>query len=130
LDTTHVGRGTKIDNLVQIGHNVEIGEHCLIIGQTGIGGSTVVGNGVVLAGQTGVPDNVRIGDGAMVAAQSGILGNVEPGSRLAGSPAMPAKTFLKAAGVCLPKLPEFYKRVKKLEKELAALKAASGVSDE
>ena len=130
LDTTHIGRGTKIDNLVQIGHNVEVGEHCLIIGQTGIGGSTVVGNGVVLAGQTGVPDNVRIGDGAMVAAQSGILGDVEPGSRLAGSPAMPAKTFLKAAGVCLPKLPDFYKRVKKLEKELAALKAASGVSDE
>jgi UDP-3-O-[3-hydroxymyristoyl] glucosamine N-acyltransferase len=130
LDTTRIRRGTKIDNLVQIGHNVEIGEHCLIIGQTGIGGSTVVGNGVVLAGQTGVPDNVRIGDGAMIAAQSGVLGNVEPGSKLAGSPAIPAKAYFKAVGVCTPKLPELFKRVKKMEKELAALKAAAGVSDE
>jgi len=130
LDTTRIRRGTKIDNLVQIGHNVEIGEHCLIIGQTGIGGSSVVGNGVVLAGQTGVPDNVKIGDGAMIAAQSGIIGNVEPGSKLAGSPAMPAKTYLKAVGVCTPKLPDLFKRVKKMEKELAALKAAMGGDDE
>ena len=130
LDTTRIRRGTKIDNLVQIGHNVEIGEHCLIIGQTGIGGSTVIGNGVVLAGQTGVPDNVKIGDGAMIAAQSGVLGNVEPGSKLAGSPAMPAKTYFKAVGVCTPKLPDLFKRVKKMEKELAALKAAVGGDDE
>ncbi|WP_207259567.1 UDP-3-O-(3-hydroxymyristoyl)glucosamine N-acyltransferase [Desulfovibrio sp. Huiquan2017] len=130
LDTTRIRRGTKIDNLVQIGHNVEIGEHCLIIGQTGIGGSSRIGNGVVLAGQTGVPDNVKIGDGAMVAAQSGVLGDVEPGSRIAGSPAMPAKTYLKAVGVCTPQLPELFKRVKKMEKELAALKAAAGGSDE
>lgn len=130
LDTTRIKRGTKIDNLVQIGHNVEIGEHCLIIGQTGIGGSTVVGNGVVLAGQTGVPDNVKIGDGAMIAAQSGILGDVEPGSKLAGSPAIPAKAYFKAVGVCTPKLPELFKRVKNMEKELAALKAAVGVSDD
>ena len=130
LDTTLVRRGTKIDNLVQIGHNVEIGEHCLIIGQTGIGGSTVVGNGVVLAGQCGVPDNVKIGDGVMVAAQSGILGNVEPGIKMAGSPAIPAKSYFKSMGVCMPKLPDLFKRVKKMEKELADLKAAAGVSDE
>lgn len=130
LDTTRVRRGTKIDNLVQIGHNVEIGEHCLIIGQTGIGGSTVIGNGVVLAGQTGVPDNVKIGDGAMIAAQSGVLGDVEPGSRLAGSPAINAKAYFKAVGVCTPKLPDLFKRVKNLEKELAALKAACGASDD
>ena len=126
LDTTRIRRGTKIDNLVQIGHNVEIGEHCLIIGQTGIGGSTVVGNGVVLAGQTGIPDNVRIGDGAMIAAQSGVLGDVEPGSKLAGSPAIPAKAYFKAVGVCTPKLPDLFKRVKKLEKDLADLMEASG----
>ncbi len=59
LDSTRIKRGTKIDNLVQIGHNVEIGEHCLVIGQVGIGGSTIVGNGVVLAGQVGVADNAR-----------------------------------------------------------------------
>lgn len=126
LDVTRVKQGTKIDNLVQIGHNVEIGEHCLIIGQTGIGGSTKIGNGVVLAGQAGIADNVEIGDGTQIAAQSGVAGKVEPGSRLAGSPATSAGTYFKAAGVCLPKLPEMFRRLKKLEKELAALKAAGG----
>jgi UDP-3-O-[3-hydroxymyristoyl] glucosamine N-acyltransferase len=132
LDTTRIGRGTKIDNLVQIGHNVQIGEHCLIIGQVGIGGSTKVGNHVVLAGQVGVADNADIGDGAMIGAQSGIAGKVEGGSRLAGSPAMPAGTFLKSAGFCMPKLPELFRRVKALEKELNAVKAAvdNGSNDE
>lgn len=130
LDTTRIKRGTKIDNLVQIGHNVEIGEHCLIIGQTGVGGSTVVGNGVILAGQSGIPDNVKIGDGAMIAAQSGVLGDVEPGSKLAGSPAINAKAYFKAVGVCTPKLPDLFKRVKKLEKDLAALLAAAGENHE
>jgi len=130
LDTTRIKQGTKIDNLVQIGHNVEIGEHCLIIGQTGIGGSSIVGNGVVLAGQTGVPDNIKIGDGAMVAGQSGVLRDVEPGSKLAGSPAINAKDYFRAVGSCTPKLPDLFKRVKNLEKELAALKAAAGDNDE
>jgi len=121
LDNTRIGRGTKIDNLVQIGHNVQVGEHCLLIGQVGVGGSSRIGNGVILAGQVGVADNVKIGDGAMIAAQSGIAGEVAPGSRMAGSPIMPASTFMKAAGVCFPKLPELFKRVKKLEKELEAL---------
>ena len=121
LDTTRIGKGTKVDNLVQIGHNVQVGEHCLIIGQVGIGGSTRIGNGVVLAGQVGVADNADIGDGTMVGAQSGISGKIKPGSKLAGTPVMPAGTFLKAAGVCVPKLPDLFKRVKKLEKELTAL---------
>lgn len=131
LDTTKIGNGTKIDNLVQIGHNVEVGENCLIIGQVGIGGSTKVGNSVVLAGQVGVADNAEIGDGAMIGAQSGIAGNVEPGSKLAGSPAMPAGTFLRASSVCLPKLPDLFRRVKKLEKELEAMKltAENGEDD-
>ena len=130
LDTTRIKHGTKIDNLVQIGHNVEIGEHCLIIGQVGIGGSTVVGNGVILAGQVGVADNATIGDNVIVAAQGGISGKVKSGQKLAGSPAMPASTYLKACGVCVPKLPDLFKRVKQLEKELAAMKSASGDDDE
>lgn len=131
LDSTRIGKGTKIDNLVQIGHNVQVGASCLIIGQVGIGGSTKIGNGVVLAGQVGVADNADIGDGTMVGAQSGLSGKVAPGSKLAGSPVMPAGTFLKAAGVCMPKLPDLFKRVKKLEKELMALKesAEMGESD-
>ncbi len=130
LDVTQIGEGTKIDNLVQIGHNVEVGKHCLIIGQVGIGGSTKVGNGVILAGQVGVADNANIGDGAMVGAQGGVSGKVQPGTKLAGSPAMPAGTFLKAAGVCMPKLPDLFKRVKKLEKELQAVKEAAGYGEE
>jgi len=130
LDTTRIKRGTKIDNLVQIGHNVEIGEHCLIIGQVGIGGSTVVGDGVILAGQVGVADNAHIGDGVIVGAQGGISGTVKPGLKLAGSPAMPAGTYLKAAGVCVPKLPDLFKRVKKLEKELESMKKAAGEDNE
>ncbi|WP_281762339.1 UDP-3-O-(3-hydroxymyristoyl)glucosamine N-acyltransferase [Pseudodesulfovibrio nedwellii] len=132
LDTTRIKRGTKIDNLVQIGHNVEIGEHCLVIGQVGIGGSTIVGNGVVLAGQVGVADNAKIGDGVMVGAQSGVAGSIEPGSKVAGTPAMKAGTFLKAASVCMPKLPDLFKRVKKLEKKLASFteQAAGGDSNE
>ncbi len=125
LDITKIGEGSKIDNLVQIGHNVEIGQHCLIIGQVGIGGSTKVGNGVILAGQVGVSDNAEIGDGAMIGAQGGVSGKVKPGDKLAGSPAMPAGTFLKSAGVCMPKLPDLFKRVKRLEKELAAVKEAA-----
>jgi UDP-3-O-[3-hydroxymyristoyl] glucosamine N-acyltransferase len=124
LDITRIGRGTKIDNLVQIGHNVQVGEHCLIIGQVGIGGSTKVGDHVVLAGQVGVADNADIGDGTIVAAQSGIAGKIASGSKLAGTPVMPAATYLKAAGVCMPKLPDLFKRVKALEKELNAVKAA------
>ncbi|MDC0335361.1 UDP-3-O-(3-hydroxymyristoyl)glucosamine N-acyltransferase [Pseudodesulfovibrio sp.] len=125
LDVTHIGTGTKIDNLVQIGHNVDVGQHCLIIGQVAVGGSSKIGNGVVLAGQVGVADNSEIGDGSMIGAQSGIMGTIEPGSKLIGTPAMPAGTFLKAAGVCLPKLPDLFKRVKKLEKELKAVKEAA-----
>jgi len=129
LDTTKIGMGSKIDNLVQIGHNVEVGQHCLIIGQVGIGGSTKVGNGVILAGQVGVADNAAIGDGTMVGAQSGVSGKVAPGSKLAGTPVMPAGTFLKSAGVCMPKLPDLFKRVKKLEKELKAVIEAAGNSE-
>ncbi len=130
LDVTKIGMGTKIDNLVQIGHNVEIGQHCLVIGQVGIGGSSRIGNGAVLAGQVGVADNAEVGDGAMVAAQSGVTGKIEAGSKVAGSPAIPAGTFLKAASVCMPKLPDLFKRVKRLEKELAAVKMIAGKGEE
>ena len=132
LDSTRIRRGTKIDNLVQIGHNVQIGENCLVVGQVGVGGSSVIGNGVVLAGQVGVADNAEIGDGAIIGAQSGVAGKIEPGNKVIGTPAMPAGVFLKSAGVCFPKLPELFKRVKRLEKELAAVKSAaeSGENDE
>jgi len=124
LDVTRIGAGTKIDNLVQIGHNVETGQHCLIVGGSAIGGSTTLGNGVVVAGQAGIADNVKIGDGAMLAGMTGVASDIKAGAKVAGAPAMEAKQFFKAGGVCMPKLPELFRRVKRLEKELAAIKAA------
>ncbi|HWR03758.1 MAG TPA: UDP-3-O-(3-hydroxymyristoyl)glucosamine N-acyltransferase [Humidesulfovibrio sp.] len=115
LESTKVGDGTKIDNLVQIAHNVETGKHCLIISQVGIAGSTKLGNGVVLAGQAGLRDNITLGDGVQVAAQSGVGQDLAPGTIVGGSPSMDAGTYLKVS-LTLPKLPELMRRVKRLEK--------------
>jgi UDP-3-O-[3-hydroxymyristoyl] glucosamine N-acyltransferase len=115
LDATRIGEGTKIDNLVQIAHNVETGRHCLIISQAGIAGSTKLGNGVVLAGQAGLRDNITLGDGVQVAAQSGVGQDLPPGSMAGGSPSMDAATYLKVS-LSLPKLPELMRRVRRLEK--------------
>ena len=119
LESTKVGDGTKIDNLVQIAHNVETGKHCLIISQVGIAGSTKLGNGVVLAGQAGLRDNISLGDGVQVAAQSGVGQDLPPGTIVGGSPSMDAATYLKVS-LTLPKLPELMRRVKRLEKAAEA----------
>ena len=87
---TVIGEGTKIDNLVQIGHNVSIGRHCLIAAQVGISGSTAVGDFTMLGGQAGVADHITIGAGAMIGARAGVMSNVPPGARLLGYPAEPA----------------------------------------
>jgi UDP-3-O-[3-hydroxymyristoyl] glucosamine N-acyltransferase len=96
---TVIGEGTKIDNLVQIAHNVTIGRHCLIAAQTGISGSSQVGDFVMMGGQVGLADHVTIGDGAMLAAQSGLMSDVPPGGRFMGSPAQPVREYMK--GVAL-----------------------------
>lgn len=119
LESTTVGDGTKIDNLVQIAHNVEMGKHCLIISQVGIAGSTKLGNGVVLAGQAGLRDNISLGDGVQVAAQAGVGQDLPPGTIVGGSPSMDAATYLKVS-LLLPKLPELMRRVKRLEKAAEA----------
>jgi UDP-3-O-[3-hydroxymyristoyl] glucosamine N-acyltransferase len=85
--TTLVGRGTKIDNLVQVGHNVTIGPNCILVAQVGIGGSTEVGSGVTLAGQAGAAGHIKIGDGATVAAQAGVTKSVPEGITVSGYPA-------------------------------------------
>jgi UDP-3-O-[3-hydroxymyristoyl] glucosamine N-acyltransferase len=86
---TIIGEGTKIDNLVQIGHNVTIGRHCVVVAQTGIAGSVTVGDGVQMGGQVGVADHVAIGDGASIAAQTGVLYDVAPGELHALTPSRP-----------------------------------------
>ena len=87
---TVIGEGTKIDNLVQIGHNVSIGRHCLIVSQVGISGSVTVGDYAMLGGQVGVADHISIGEGAMVGARAGVMSNIPAGGRWAGFPAEPA----------------------------------------
>ena len=96
IDDTVVGRGTKIDNLVQVGHNVHIGERCLIMAGVGIAGSTRIGNDVILAGHVGVTDHLVIGDRARIAAKSAIFGDVPPGASFSGHPARPHRQFLRA----------------------------------
>jgi UDP-3-O-[3-hydroxymyristoyl] glucosamine N-acyltransferase len=92
---TVIGEGTKIDNLVQIGHNCVIGRHCIIVSQCGISGSVTLGDRVILGGQVGVADHVSIGEGAMIAAKSGVMGDIPAGGRWMGYPAMPGRDYLR-----------------------------------
>ncbi|MDR0292363.1 MAG: UDP-3-O-(3-hydroxymyristoyl)glucosamine N-acyltransferase [Elusimicrobium sp.] len=115
IDSTVVGLNVKVDNLVQLAHNVKVGAGSIIISQAGIAGSTELGKGVVLAGQAGVVGHIKIGDGAQVAAQSGVMGDVPAGSKLFGSPAREYGEMLRVYAT-LPKLPEMYKELRKFKK--------------
>jgi UDP-3-O-[3-hydroxymyristoyl] glucosamine N-acyltransferase len=119
---TEIGPGTKIDNLVQLGHNVKVGPHCLIVAQVGIAGSAQVGSHCVLGGQVGVRDHIRIGDGAQVAGKAGVWHDIPGGGPYAGNPARPRFQEERTV-VALLRLPELARRVRQLERELAALKA-------
>ncbi|WP_457570709.1 UDP-3-O-(3-hydroxymyristoyl)glucosamine N-acyltransferase [Desulfovulcanus sp.] len=121
LGETKVGQGTKIDNLVQIGHNVKIGENSILVAQVGIAGSTTLGKNVILAGQVGVAGHLEIGDNCRVAAQSGVGKNLPPHTDVGGSPAMDHKTYLRTS-VILSKLPDLLKTIKSLQKEIEELK--------
>jgi UDP-3-O-[3-hydroxymyristoyl] glucosamine N-acyltransferase len=116
VGNTVIGSGTKIDNLVQIAHNVKIGKNCIIISQVGISGSVEIGNGVVLAGQVGVRDHITIGDSAIVGAQSGIGNNIPGGQVYSGSPAIPHIKWLRSQSI-YSRLPELMKRLQELEKK-------------
>lgn len=117
LGPTVIGKGTKIDNLVQIAHNVRIGDHCIVIAQVGIAGSSKLGNYVILAGQAGVAGHLQLGNKVTVAAQSGVMHNIPDGQTVLGSPALPDKQT-KRQLLALQKLPELLRRVSQLEKKL------------
>jgi UDP-3-O-[3-hydroxymyristoyl] glucosamine N-acyltransferase len=121
--STIIGKGTKIDNLVQIAHNVTIGEHSIITAQVGIAGSAKIGSLVLLGGQVGVSDHARIDDGCMVGAQSGIAGHIAKGIH-SGSPAIPHKEWLKAVTL-FARLPEMHRRIKRLEEQLRPIKGGA-----
>lgn len=121
MGSTLVRRGTKIDNLVHLGHNVEIGEDCFLIAQVGIAGSTKCGNHVIFAGQTGCTGHITIGDNVTFAGKTGITGNVPSNGTYAGYPMRPHKDWLKISAY-ETKLPQMAKTIKALEKEIAQLK--------
>ena len=121
LGATVIGKHTKLDNLVQIGHNVSLGEQCLIISQVGIAGSTKVGDRVTMAGQAGIAGHLSIGDDVIVGPQAGVPKDIPAGTTGSGSPFMEAKTYMRAT-VLAPKMPDIYRRLQQLEKEMKILK--------
>ncbi len=120
LGETVIGRGAKIDNLVQIAHNVKVGPLSLICAQAGVAGSTEIGTGVILAGQVGVVGHLKIGDLAKVGSQSGVGQDVEDGAIVSGSPAMPHREWLRSSAA-FAELPALIKEVRALRKRLEAL---------
>lgn len=121
LGGTQIKRGTKIDNLVHIGHNVRIGERNILVAQVGISGSTDIGNDSILAGQVGVVDHVKIGDNVIVGAQSGVANDLPDTGMFMGAPAVAHSIWLKYVSI-FPRLPEMRKRLMELEKEVKSLK--------
>ncbi len=121
LDATYIGNGTKIDNLVHIAHNTEIGENVLIVAQVGIAGSSKIGNYAVLGGQVGVKDHVTVGEGVQIGAQAGVIGNIPAGAVIWGTPARSKKEVLKSEAY-IAKLPEMTKKIKEIEEEIKKMK--------
>ena len=119
LGPTIIGKGTKIDNLVQIAHNVSLGEHCVIVSQAGISGSTKLGNYVVLGGQVGLAGHLKIGNRVSVGAQSGVMNNIPDGEKWLWTPAQPDRQA-KRQMIALQQPPELSRRVRDLEKKLEA----------
>jgi UDP-3-O-[3-hydroxymyristoyl] glucosamine N-acyltransferase len=115
LGPTSIGKGTKIDNLVQIAHNVTIGDHCLIIAQAGIAGSTKIGSYTTLAGQVGIAGHLKIGNKVIVAAKSGVMHDIPDGGKWLGAPAQPDREA-KRQMIAIQQLPELIRRVRELER--------------
>lgn len=118
--STRIGVGTKVDNQVQIAHNVRIGQHCLIVAQVGISGSTVLGDGVVIGGQAGLAGHLTVGSGAMVAGGTAVVSDIEAQTKVRGYPAMPMMLFNRMT-VLQRKLPDLFKRFDQLEKRVESL---------
>lgn len=122
---TRIRRGTKVDNLAQIAHNVTIGEHSIVVAQVGIAGSATVGSYVVIGGQAGLADHVDIGDRVMIAARAGVNRSLTGDQVVSGAPAMPHDTWVKAQAV-IPRLPELRQHVRDLERRVKAIETRPG----
>ena len=122
MDATIIHKGVKLDNLIQIAHNVEVGENTVMAAQVGISGSTKIGKHCMFGGQVGLGGHITIGDNANIGAQAGIISNVKANAKIIGAPAMPVRDFFRSS-VVFPKLPDMYKQLAKLQKEMEELKA-------
>lgn len=120
MGTTKIGRGTKIDNLVQIAHNVEIGRDCAIVSQVGISGSTRIGDRVVLAGQAATVGHISVGDDVIIGARGAASSDIAAGQVVSGAPHMPHRIWLRATS-CIPRLPEMRRTIAALERKVAEL---------
>ncbi|HBU69194.1 MAG TPA: UDP-3-O-(3-hydroxymyristoyl)glucosamine N-acyltransferase, partial [Elusimicrobia bacterium] len=116
IGKTKIGNGTKIDNLVMIAHNVEIGDNCIIVAQAGVAGSTKVGNNVTIAGQAGLAGHISVGDNTVVAARAAVISDIAPNQIVSGYPARPHREAMKVEAM-LRKLPEIFEKLKKLTKD-------------
>jgi len=125
LGSTVIGAGSKIDNLVQLGHNNQVGRNVIICGQSGISGSCPIGDGAVLAGSSGIADHVTIGQQAVVMARAGVASDIKPATQVFGSPAKERKVAWKELAA-LAKLPELLRKIKRLEKRIRQLESSSG----
>jgi UDP-3-O-[3-hydroxymyristoyl] glucosamine N-acyltransferase len=121
MGSTVIRKGVKLDNLIQVAHNVEIGENTVMASQVGIAGSTKVGSNCVLGGQVGLGGHIKIGNNSQIGAQSGIISNIEENSQLMGYPAIPVTNFMRSS-IIIKKLPEIYRTLIRLEKEVEELK--------
>jgi UDP-3-O-[3-hydroxymyristoyl] glucosamine N-acyltransferase len=121
IGSTLIHKGVKLDNLIQIAHNVEIGKNTVMASQVGIAGSTKVGANCMFGGQAGISGHLNIGDNTQIGAQSGIISNVEANARLMGTPSIPIKKFMRAS-IIIEKLPEIYQTLNQLQKEVEELK--------
>jgi len=126
IGSTLIKKGAKLDNLIQIAHNVEIGNSSVIAAQAGISGSTKIGNGVMIGGQAGIVGHIQLGDGSKVNAQSGVSKSIEPGKAVTGSPAYDYTSALRSQAVSR-RLPELEKRVKELEEIIKQLQSEKSV---
>ena len=123
---TRIGRGTKIDNLVQIAHNVSLGENVILVSQSGIAGSATIGDGAVLGGRAAVGDHAVVGAGARIAGRTSVISHVDAGTTVAGYGPQLHRDFLKSQAV-FDKLPQLRRRLAELEKRLATAEAAAGI---
>ena len=121
MGSTTIRKGVKFDNLIQIGHNVEVGQNTVMAALTGIAGSTKIGSNCMFGGQVGIGGHISIGDNTQIGAQSGLISNIKEGSQILGSPAIPVKNFMRSS-LLFEKLPEIYRTINKLMKEVEELK--------